>query len=146
LGSWPVTAEDLVRAQETLAQLRPPPWEPAEPMLAVSACFVCFASGAPPGGAGEKAWAAAATTHRGLPPVTTLVTGKAPAAYEPGLLALREGALLEAAFLALPEPADVLLVSATGQDHPRRAGLALHLGAVLGIPTIGATRNFRRGF
>ena len=39
-------------------------------------------------------------------------------------------------------PADhpeVLVVNATGRDHPRRAGLALHLGAVLGLPTVGVT-------
>lgn len=105
----------------------------------MSACFVCFASGTPPSGAGERAWAAGAVAHKGSAPVTALVTGKAAAPYEPGLLALREGPLLEAAVLALPEPADVLLVSATGRDHPRRAGLALHLGAVLGISTIGVT-------
>jgi deoxyribonuclease V len=33
----------------------------------------------------------------------------------------------------------VLLVNATGRDHPRRAGLALQLGAVLGLPTVGVT-------
>jgi len=33
----------------------------------------------------------------------------------------------------------VLLVNATGRDHPRRAGLALHLGAHLEMPTIGVT-------
>jgi deoxyribonuclease V len=37
---------------------------------------------------------------------------------------------------ALPE---VLVVNATGRAHPRRAGLALHLGAVLGLPTVGVT-------
>ena len=39
----------------------------------------------------------------------------------------------------LLEPPDVLLVDATGRDHPRRAGLALQLGAVVGIPTVGLT-------
>jgi len=40
---------------------------------------------------------------------------------------------------ALPNPPEVLLVDATGRDHPRRAGVALQLGAVLGIPTVGLT-------
>ncbi len=35
----------------------------------------------------------------------------------------------------------MLLVNATGRDHPRRAGLALHLGAVLDLPTIGVTHR-----
>lgn len=55
------------------------------------------------------------------------------------MLALREGPLLEAAVRGLAQPPDVLLVDATGRDHPRRAGLALQLGAVLGIPTVGLT-------
>jgi deoxyribonuclease V len=33
----------------------------------------------------------------------------------------------------------VLVVNASGRDHPRRAGPALHLGAVLGLPTVGVT-------
>lgn len=70
-----------------------------------------------------------------------MVRGRAGAPYEQGLLALREGALLETAVRALPERPDVLLVDATGSDHPRRAGLALHLGAVLGMPTVGVTHR-----
>ena len=65
--------------------------------------------------------------------------GLAPARYEPGLLALREGPLLERALHALPRAPHLLVVNATGRDHPRRAGLALHLGARLGIPSIGVT-------
>jgi deoxyribonuclease V len=68
-----------------------------------------------------------------------VTTGFAPAAYEPGLLALREGPLLEAAVRALPEPPAVLIVNATGRDHPRRGGLAVHLGARLDLPTVGVT-------
>jgi len=33
------------------------------------------------------------------------------------------------------------VVNATGRDHPRRAGLALHLGAVLDLPTLGVTHR-----
>jgi deoxyribonuclease V len=42
---------------------------------------------------------------------------------------------------ALEEPPEVVLVDATGRDHPRRAGLALHLGAVLGLATVGVTHR-----
>jgi deoxyribonuclease V len=35
----------------------------------------------------------------------------------------------------------MLLVDGTGRDHPRRAGLALHLGAVLDLPTVGVTHR-----
>lgn len=57
----------------------------------------------------------------------------------PTLLALREGPLLEQAVRALEIVPEVLVVNATGRDHPRRAGLALQLGAMLGLPTVGVT-------
>jgi deoxyribonuclease V len=69
------------------------------------------------------------------------VAGRAGAAYAPGLLALREGPSLEAAVRSLAVRPDVLLVDATGRDHPRRAGLALQLGAVLDLPTVGVTHR-----
>jgi deoxyribonuclease V len=70
---------------------------------------------------------------------TAVVEGSAGAPYEPGLLALREGSLLEAAVRALPEPPEVVIANASGPDHPRGAGLALHLGAVLDLPSVGVT-------
>ena len=63
------------------------------------------------------------------------------AAYIPGLLALREGPVLAAAVAALDQAPDVLLVDASGADHPRRAGLAVHLGWALDVPTVGITRR-----
>jgi deoxyribonuclease V len=70
---------------------------------------------------------------------TTVVRGRAGAPYRPGLLALREGRLLEQAVRSLPKPPEVLIANATGPDHPRGAGLALHLGAVLDLPSIGVS-------
>jgi len=69
----------------------------------------------------------------------TVAHGLSSAGYASGLLALREGPLLEKAVRGLPALPEVLLVNATGHDHPRRAGLALHLGARLEIPSIGVT-------
>jgi hypothetical protein len=67
------------------------------------------------------------------------VSGPVGGPYLPTMLALREGPLLEQALRALPVAPEVLVVNATGRDHPRGAGLALHLGAVLGLPTVGVT-------
>jgi hypothetical protein len=67
------------------------------------------------------------------------VRGRAGWPYLPTLLALREGPLLEQAVRALEIVPEVLVVNATGRDHPRRAGLALPLGAVLELPTVGVT-------
>jgi deoxyribonuclease V len=133
---WPASRDALAAEQRALASAAPPPWRPS-PQASVGGCFVCFGRGeAGPGRAGDRGWAAAAAAG-----TACVVTGAAGAGYEAGLLALREGALVEAAVRALPELPEVLLVDATGRDHPRRAGLALHLGAVLDLPTIGVTHR-----
>ena len=136
MSAWPPTREELIEEQLLLATLVPEPWLP-EPDARVGGVFVCFPRGkSGRGHEGDQAWAAACVGEE-----TAVVPGHAGAPYEPGLLALREGTLLEAAVRALPKPPDLLLVDATGRDHPRRAGLALHLGAVLDIPTIGVTHR-----
>ena len=133
---WPAGADDLIREQHGFADDRPPPFQPAG-SIALGGCFVCFARGGTgPGHAGDPGWAGAA-----LGGETAVATGFAGSAYEPGLLALREGPLLEAAVRALPAAPDALLVNATGCDHPRRVGLALHLGAILDLPTAGVTHR-----
>jgi deoxyribonuclease V len=136
MPAWPRTREELIEEQLLLATLVPEPWLP-EPDARVGGVFVCFPRGkSGPGHEGDPAWAAACVGEE-----TVVVPGHAGAPYEPGLLALREGALLEAAVRALPKSPDVLLVDATGRDHPRRAGLAFHLGAVLDIATVGVTHR-----
>lgn len=70
-----------------------------------------------------------------------MVPGHASAPYVPGLLALRLGPLLEDVVRRLAPQPDVLLLDGTGRDHPRRAGLALQLGAVLELPTVGVTHR-----
>lgn len=134
--AWPASPDALVEAQSRLAAAALTPWR-LDPAAEVGGCFVCFPRGpSGPGRPGDAAWAAA-----GLGDAIAVVTGGAGASYESGLLALREGSLLEASVRALPRRPDVLLVNATGRDHPRRAGLALHLGSVLCLPTVGVTHR-----
>jgi deoxyribonuclease V len=103
---------------------------------------VCFARGETGAGvAGDPAWAGAAVMRRREVLAESVLTGEAGAPYAPGLLALREGALLQAVVEELAVPPDVVLVDATGRDHARRAGLALHLGAARGLPTVGVTHR-----
>ena len=40
---------------------------------------------------------------------------------------------------ALPTQPEVIIANASGRDHPRGGGLALHLGAVLDLPSVGVT-------
>jgi deoxyribonuclease V len=141
--TWPASVPELIARQEELARAAPPPWRPTGRLRSLGGCFVCFPRGGPsgPGSAGDAGWAGAALVHASGRADTAVVTGAADAPFEPGLLALREGPLLEAAVRALPELPEVLLVNATGRDHPRGGGLALHLGAVVGVPTVGVTHR-----
>lgn len=130
---WPSTADDLVRVQADLAQAIGPSFTVAEGM-AIGGCFVCFDED-------DRGWAAAVVMGGGKLLHAAVIAGEASAPYRPGFLALREGPLLEAAVDGVGHEPDVLLVNATGRDHPRRAGLALHLGAIVGVPTVGATHR-----
>lgn len=144
MTKWPANVEALMAAQEDLGRQHPAPWTPSAPpdRLAIGGCWVCFPRGhTGPGQRGDPAWAAAVVLTGRRIVASRGLTGVAGAPYQPGLLALREGALLEAAVAALSIRPDVLLVNATGRDHPRRTGFALHLGAVLDLPTVGVTHR-----
>lgn len=142
---WPATDAELALVQEKLARERPAPWFPPRGALAVAGVALVSSRGASGrGAAGDPSFAAAALLEvgEGRPPreiAASRVRGAAGAPFETGLLALREGPLLEAAVRALPGRPDVLLVHAAGRDHPRRAGLALMLGAALDLPSVGVT-------
>jgi deoxyribonuclease V len=139
MATWPATADELIQRQHALRELAPECWQPAATLQRIGACFVCFERVQGAGAAGDMGFAGAAVTHRRRLLAGVTSSGPAGGPYLPALLALREGPLLEQAVRALPIAPEVLVVNATGRDHPRRAGLAFHLGTVLGLPTVGVT-------
>jgi deoxyribonuclease V len=142
-AGWPRSADELEALQRELARLEPPPWRPVQGRRPiVGGVFVASATGlVGTGTVGDPLWAAAVAIDvgGGTAPVEAVARGEAGGPYLPGLLALREGPSLETAIRALGVRPDVVLVNGTGRDHPRRAGIALHLGAVLDAPTVGVT-------
>lgn len=64
-----------------------------------------------------------------------------PFPYVPGLLSFREGPVLVEAFERLREVPDVFLFDGMGIAHPRRLGIASHLGLWLGRPTVGCGKT-----
>ena len=64
-----------------------------------------------------------------------------PFPYIPGLLSFREGPVLEKAFEALQRVPDAFIFDGMGRIHPRRIGIAAHMGLWLGKPTIGCGKT-----
>ena len=61
--------------------------------------------------------------------------------YIPGLLSFRELPAVLAALEQLREPPDLLLCDGQGIAHPRRFGIASHLGLLVDIPAIGVAKT-----
>jgi deoxyribonuclease V len=61
--------------------------------------------------------------------------------YVPGLLAFREIPTVLAALDRLPGPPGLVVCDGYGLAHPRRFGLASHLGVLTGLPVIGVAKN-----
>jgi len=65
--------------------------------------------------------------------------------YKSGFLFYRDGPAIMEAFNKLENKPDVLIVKANGILHPRRIGMASHLGILLDIATIGVTKDLMLG-
>ena len=61
--------------------------------------------------------------------------------YIPGLLSFREAPAVLKAFEQLKAPPDVLICDGQGIAHPRRLGIASHVGLWLGLPTVGCAKK-----
>jgi deoxyribonuclease V len=91
----------------------------------------------------------AAVAVLGLPDLNVLercwVSREVPFPYVPGFFAFREGPAVISAVGALSRRPDLLLVDGHGRAHPRRAGIATHVGFLLSIPTVGVAKRILLG-
>lgn len=61
--------------------------------------------------------------------------------YVPGYLSFREAPAVLAALRLLSRPPDLVMCDGQGRAHPRRMGLASHVGVLAGLPTIGVAKS-----
>ena len=61
--------------------------------------------------------------------------------YVPGLLAFREIPAVAGALEKVATPVDAIIFDAQGLAHPRRLGLASHLGLFLDVPSVGCAKT-----
>jgi deoxyribonuclease V len=71
--------------------------------------------------------------------------GEPPMPYVPGLLSFREAPLVLEALRKLRGEPDILLVDGHGRAHPRRLGIASHVGLHVDVPTIGVGKSLLVG-
>jgi deoxyribonuclease V len=133
---WPKTPAGALEQQRTLVELLPPE-RPLGPVALVGGLDVSYSrrlgrvfaalTVARPGGGGEveRAFGEAAADFP----------------YVPGLLSYREGPACLDAWRNLRHVPDVLLCDGQGKAHPRRLGLAAHLGLLFGVPTVGVAKS-----
>lgn len=86
--------------------------------------------------------AAVVLSYPALAPVATaLARVPTPFPYVPGLLSFRELPGVLAALESLDTAPDLLLCDGQGIAHPRRLGIAAHLGVITGLATIGVGKS-----
>jgi deoxyribonuclease V len=135
-GDWPATAEEALAVQEELRGRVDLAGDLPELPPTVTGLDVAY------DGTGDIA-AAVVTLETGGLTVVEERTHRARAAfpYEPGLFAFRELPPLLAALDRLGQAPDVLVCDGHGLAHPRRFGLACHLGVLTGLPAFGVGKT-----
>ena len=134
---WRVSPREAVRIQGTLAarvSLSPAP--PARRVLGLDCAF-----------AGDRALAVGVVWDIESQQVLEVrgATARLTFPYVPGLLSFRETPVLLRVLRKVRHDVDVLMCDGQGVAHPRRFGLASHLGVIADMPCVGAAKSLLVG-
>ena len=134
---WDLSPQEAIALQRELApRVREEPWVHNAPRVA--ATDVCIRGG--------RAYAAVVVVA--IPECViedrSVWCMPVPYPYVPGLLAFREIPCILRALEVLSTPYDVLMADGHGRVHPRRFGLACHLGVLLDKPCVGVAKGWRK--
>ncbi|WP_051340393.1 deoxyribonuclease V [Azospirillum halopraeferens] len=135
-AGWPTTEAEARAVQERL-RTRVVARDDVGPLRRLAAVDAHYSE------ADRLTWAAVAEVDPATLELTRSVLLARPTSfpYVTGLLSFREVPAMAAALAMLPEPPDLVLVDGQGMAHPRRFGLACHLGVVTGLPTVGVAKS-----
>jgi deoxyribonuclease V len=136
MHAWDLTVADAIRLQSKLAvEVVRRTTFPLRSLCRVAGVDIHYTA--------ERAVAAAVVL--GFPRLEPLTeaTVSVPLAYPyvPGLLSFREGPAALAAVSRLAVRPDVILLDGQGVAHPRRFGIASHIGVLLNMPAIGCAKT-----
>lgn len=140
LHDWPTTAVEAIELQKVLAPLVVTS-TPLTTFELVAGCDLAYH-------VTEPILFAAVVVIRvrdGTVVETQTITREVIFPYVPGLLSFREVPALLLAFAGLRHRPDVVMLDGQGIAHPRRFGLACHLGLWLNLPCLGCAKSWLTG-
>lgn len=131
--SWDVTPEEAIAIQHTLA---------SRVSLIPDIGEVRYVAGVDNSASGVARCAVVILTYPDLE-LVEISRAEKPLVfpYVPGLLSFREGPAILSAFDKLKHKPDLAFFDGQGISHPRKIGIASHIGVLLDIPTIGVGKS-----
>ncbi len=133
---WNVTPQQAVRTQRALAS-RVVVAAYDAPLRYVAGIDAAFTPGGTRCLAGIVVW----DLRESRVSETRIASRKLSMPYIPGLLSFREGPAIVAALRELVLRPDLLMFDGHGLAHPRRLGIASHIGVVTGLPSLGCAKR-----
>ncbi len=141
LHNWPTTEADALAIQHELAARVDTSTAPPGPIEYVAGCDIAYHLTEP------RLFAAVVVLKVSDLSIVEerTVTREVTFPYIPGLLSFREIPALLDTFGELLRTPDAVMLDGQGIAHPRRFGLACHLGLWLGLPCVGCAKSWLAG-